>query len=105
MSHHHQHSSGCGCTEEDHQIVEGIQDYLYDKIDKDNVIVLNAQQPGHIVIKPWAKVMDEVDYVESEADEQLIFQIPFTGSIKLRSILIKSGPQQFTPDRVKIVSP
>ncbi|GAA5958206.1 hypothetical protein JCM21900_000142, partial [Sporobolomyces salmonicolor] len=42
------------------------------------------------------------EWLESDADEQLILQIPFTGSVKLRTILVKAGPAGFTPDKMQV---
>lgn len=33
-----------------------------------------------------------------------IVRVPFTGSVKLRSVLIKSGPGDQTPSKVALVS-
>jgi len=46
--------------------------------------------------------LDETRSVESDADDQLIVRIPFTGSVKLRSILIKSGPGPQTPAKLSV---
>ncbi|CAG8631694.1 23723_t:CDS:2 [Cetraspora pellucida] len=40
-------------------------------------------------------------FVESDVDEQLILFIPFTGSVKLKSISIKSGPGDSCPSKMK----
>jgi len=47
---------------------------------------------------------DESVFIESDADEQIIIHIPFTGHVKLRSILIKCGPSEHTPDKCKVFS-
>jgi len=39
-------------------------------------------------------------YLESDADEQLIIRVPFTGSVKLRSLLLKAGPGDQTPQKI-----
>jgi len=44
--------------------------------------------------------MDETISLESDADDQLIVRIPFTGSVKLRSILLKAGPGEETPTKI-----
>lgn len=46
--------------------------------------------------------MDETRFIESDADDQLIITIPFTGNVKLREILIKAGPAGHTPEEVKV---
>jgi hypothetical protein len=37
--------------------------------------------------------------------ESSIIRIPFTGSVKLRSLLLKSGPGEQTPAKVALVRP
>lgn len=97
------HPPGCNCGDDDaHVILDGTQDFLYSKIDRDRVVALNSEHQGKAVIKPWDDRLQEEPFVESDSDEQLILQIPFTGSIKLRSILIKSGPGGHTPDKMQV---
>jgi hypothetical protein len=40
--------------------------------------------------------------VDSDADEQLIIHIPFTGSVKLKSFVIIGGPAGAAPKKVKL---
>ncbi|KAM0752213.1 DUF1000-domain-containing protein [Meredithblackwellia eburnea MCA 4105] len=105
MAGHSHHGAGCGCDDDAHQQVEGTQDFLFSKVDRDRVVALNAVEgtEGKVVIKPWDQRNDESEFLESDADEQIILHIPFTGSIKLRSILVKGGPAGHTPDKLKIV--
>ncbi|KAM0787797.1 hypothetical protein ACM66B_003851 [Microbotryomycetes sp. NB124-2] len=99
------HPPGCQCGDEDaHVLLEGQQDFLFAQVDRDKVVALNATEPdsGKLVIKPWDERMQDDQFVESDADEQLILQIPFTASIKLRSILVKAGPAGHTPDKMQV---
>lgn len=41
--------------------------------------------------------------IESDADDQLIIRVPFTGSVKLKSILLRSGPEDQTPAKIALV--
>ena len=43
-----------------------------------------------------------LQFCESDADEQLIVRIPFTGSVKLRSILLKTEPGQASPRTMRM---
>lgn len=81
---------------------EGYRDNLFSRIDRDNVVALNAAEPGKgpEVIKPWDKRLDEEAYLESDADDQMIIRVPFTGSVKLRALLLKAGPADQTPTKV-----
>lgn len=110
MSHNHSHGAGCHDEghdhDHDHDIPEalGPRDNLYTRIDRDNVVALNAAPPGKgsEVIKPWDSRLDEETYLESDSDDQLIIRIPFTGSVKLRAVLLKAGPGDHTPAKVAL---
>ncbi|GAA5970920.1 hypothetical protein JCM11641_004509 [Rhodosporidiobolus odoratus] len=99
------HPPGCQCGDLDaHVILQGQLSFLYPYIDRDQVVALNAEEGKHakLLIRPWDERNQQDEYLESDADEQLIVQVPFTGSVKLRSILIKAGPAGFTPDKLKV---
>ncbi|KAJ6511895.1 galactose-binding domain-like protein [Mycena vitilis] len=105
----HQHDAHCGheSTEHDHDHDStdlGPKDNLFSQIDRDNVVALNASGLGSTVIKPWNERLDEEKSIESDADDQMIIRIPFTGSVKLRSLLLKTGPTDQTPSRVVLFS-
>ena len=46
--------------------------------------------------------MDETDTLESDVDDELIVHVPFTGSVRLRALLIRSGPGHATPRSVHL---
>jgi PITH domain len=105
--HHHDHGDGCGHEHNDDDHIkpgEGQQDSLYSRIDRDNVTGLNEQIPEMTkrIIKPFDKQTDENEYVESDADDQLIIRIPFIGSVKLRAIIMKAGPNEQTPEELHV---
>jgi hypothetical protein len=79
---------------------------LYARIDRDNVTCLNEEVAGSCIktIKPYDKLNDEVDYIDSDADDQLIIRVPFIGSVKLRSLVIKASPSEYTPNEIHIFS-
>jgi len=95
-SHDHDH-------DHDHDTSDlGPQDNLYVHIDRSNVVALNTNGIGHEVIKPWHKRLDESISLESDTDDQIIIRIPFTGSVRLRSLLLKTGPTDQTPSKVAL---
>ncbi|KAJ6541276.1 galactose-binding domain-like protein [Mycena sp. CBHHK59/15] len=101
----HQHDAHCGheSTEHDHEHDStdlGPKDNLFSQIDRDNVVALNALGQGSTVIKPWHERLDEEKSLESDADDQMIIRVPFTSSVKLRSLLLKTGPTDQTPSKV-----
>jgi len=87
----------------DHGSNDAQPNSLYDRVDHPNVVASNGTEPDFPkVIKPWHMRMDETISLESEVDGELIVRIPFTGSVKLRSILLKTGPGEETPTKVCI---
>ncbi|KZT42181.1 DUF1000-domain-containing protein [Sistotremastrum suecicum HHB10207 ss-3] len=103
---HHEHGHGDHDHDHDHASAEGgSSDNLFSKIDQSNVVALNATVPSPVkVCKPWHQRLDEEEYLESDADDQLILHVPFTGSVKLLSILLKTGPGDQTPSKVCVLS-
>ncbi|KIL67450.1 hypothetical protein M378DRAFT_73711 [Amanita muscaria Koide BX008] len=92
------HHCGHDCDAHNHEL--GSQDNLYPYIDRQNVVALNTSSPGSDIIKPWHQRLDESVFLESDADDQIIIRVPFTGSVRLRAILLKSGPAEYTPSKV-----
>ncbi|OBZ88527.1 PITH domain-containing protein 1 [Choanephora cucurbitarum] len=82
----------------------GEQFLLYSKIDIDNVSCLNEAEPnsGKKVIRPWNERMDNDKFLESDADEQLIVHVPFTGIVKLRSICLRTDRTDAAPSKMKV---
>ncbi|EGG02019.1 uncharacterized protein MELLADRAFT_91584 [Melampsora larici-populina 98AG31] len=111
MSHpNHSHDHGCcshqagGIPDDEHvKPGEGTQDFLYSKIDRDQITSCNLdpENPAKNCIKPWSDRMDDTMFSESDTDQQMIIRIPFTGSVKLRSILIRGIPGDFAPTQLK----
>ncbi|KII89615.1 hypothetical protein PLICRDRAFT_39727 [Plicaturopsis crispa FD-325 SS-3] len=105
MSHHHHHDN-CGDESHDHDHDSpdelGPKDNLYPYIDRDRVVALNSTYSGSRAIKPWNERFDEERFIESDVDDQLILRVPFTGSVKLRALLLKTGPADQTPTRIEL---
>ena len=67
MSHNHSHGGGCHDESHDHDHDHGLpedigyRDNLFSRIDRTNVVALNAEEPGKgpEVIKPWDQRLDE----------------------------------------------
>ncbi|KAN0065845.1 hypothetical protein ACQY0O_000975 [Thecaphora frezii] len=109
MTHgHHGHDHGaCAHSHGDDGHVkpgQGQQDLLYSCIDRTGVVALNEQTSGSgaRILKPYDSRNDETTYLESDADDQLLLHIPFTGSVKLRSLLVKTGPSTQTPNEIHL---
>ncbi|GLJ59127.1 hypothetical protein SUGI_1493300 [Cryptomeria japonica] len=68
---------------------------LYQKIDLANVECLNEKVDGSgvNVFKSWSERLNREECVESDCDAELIFNIPFTGDVKLKGIVIISDEE------------
>ncbi|KAJ8101898.1 galactose-binding domain-like protein [Lipomyces tetrasporus] len=77
---------------------------LYSRIYHDQIWTMNESEPnaGRNVVKSWDERYDTEKILESDADEQLIMYIPFTGLVKLYSVLIRSLPDAHAPKTVKL---
>lgn len=107
MSHHchdehHGHGHGGHDHEHDHSddITPAIQFSLYRHIDFDQVFTLNEELPDSgraIVKKTWDERLSVDPELASDADEQLLMHIPFTGQVKLHSILLRTSASDSAP--------
>ncbi|XP_023020961.1 PITH domain-containing protein GA19395 [Leptinotarsa decemlineata] len=93
--HHHDH-------EESNEI--GIQYSLYNKINKNNLECLNeaVEGSGQTVFKPWEDRFNSDAFVESDADEELLFNIPFTGNVKLKGIKVIGEDADNHPSKMRL---
>ncbi|KAJ3654058.1 hypothetical protein Zmor_013272 [Zophobas morio] len=96
------------CCEGDHQHRDtpemGIEYSLYTKINKDNLECLNeaVEGSGKTVFKPWEERMNFDLFVDSDADEELLFNIPFTGNVKLKGIIIIGEDSDTHPSKIRM---
>ncbi|KAK4189986.1 PITH domain-containing protein [Podospora australis] len=102
--HDHSHAGG----EHDHSddITPALQFSLYQHIDFDQVNTLNEATYGSgkaVVKKTWAERLQPEPEVESDADEQLLMNIPFTGQVKLHSILLRTSDSDSAPRTLKVI--
>ncbi|KAI5778212.1 PITH domain-containing protein [Geopyxis carbonaria] len=103
----HSHSHGGGEHNHDDDLTPAIQSSLYHYIEFDKITTFNEATPGTgkaIVKKTWEQRLDTSTILESDADEQLLIFIPFTGQVKLHSILIRASPSPDAPKTLKLFS-
>ena len=86
--HSHNHGGGGGCDhgqagKEGEEI--GLSYSLYQKIDMNNLTCLNEEieDSGKTIFKAWEDRKDREKFVLSDADEELLINIPFTGEMRL----------------------
>ncbi|KAJ4340773.1 hypothetical protein N0V95_007415 [Ascochyta clinopodiicola] len=102
-SHDHDHSHG----EHDHSddITPALQNVLYSQIDFSALRTLNEDESNSgraICQKTWAQRLDPTPEVVSSADEQLLMIVPFTGQVRLHSILVRTSDSPSSPKTLKV---
>ncbi|KAI0593748.1 DUF1000-domain-containing protein [Biscogniauxia sp. FL1348] len=116
MSHcHDEHVSHGGHDHHDHghdhdhdhsdDITPALQHSLYQHIRFDDIITLNEATTGSgkaIVKKTWAERLQPEPELQSDADEQLLMTVPFTGQVKLHSILVRSSASASAPRTLRV---
>ncbi|PUU79743.1 galactose-binding domain-like protein [Tuber borchii] len=103
----HSHDHGGGAHDHSDDVTPAIQSSLYKHIDFDKITTLNEATPGsgrNVVRKSWEDRLASTPIVESDADEELLMFIPFTGLVKLHSILIGADPGVSAPKTLKLFS-
>lgn len=105
--HGHSHGGGgcggnhdCDNHETEEQLAAAYS--LYTKINMEAVQCLNTDSPAKCVFKPWDQRLDRDQYVESDADPELLFRIPFTGCVKLKGIIVIGGEGESHPNKMRL---
>ncbi|KAK3314957.1 PITH domain-containing protein [Apodospora peruviana] len=111
--HHDHHGHGHGGHgghggEHDHSddITPALQFSLYKYINFDEINTFNEKQYGSgkaICKKTWDQRLSAEPELESDADEQLLINIPFTGQVKLHSILLRTSDSDSAPQTLKVI--
>jgi len=112
MSHSHDHDhSGHGHeghhNAHDHtdDIEPALQSLLWKQIEFEKIITLNEAQTdcgAQVVEKTWSQRLNASPVLKSDADEQLLMTVPFAGTVKLHSILIRSSDSASAPKTLKL---
>lgn len=104
MPHSHNHGA---CEHEANGIDPlemGLQYSLYQKINMINLEVLNEAEDGSgsNVFKSYENRLNFETFVESDCDPELLFNIPFTGNVKLKGIRVIGGNDDSHPRQVRL---
>lgn len=101
--------AGCGHEHHEHKHDEstaerGTQFHLYQKIDFNKLQCLNEAEEGSgkNVFKPWDERLDTTRFVESDVDEELLFNITFVGHVKLKGIVVIGGEHGKHPAEMRL---
>ncbi|OTB04174.1 hypothetical protein M426DRAFT_321027 [Hypoxylon sp. CI-4A] len=113
MSHCHDEHAGHGHGGHDHDhdhdhsddITPALQFSLYQHIRFDDIVTMNESRPDSgkaIVKKTWDQRLQTEPELESDADEQILINVPFTGQVKLHAILLRTSPSDSAPRTLKV---
>ncbi|MCJ1308382.1 hypothetical protein MMC25_002035 [Agyrium rufum] len=98
---HHDH----GAHDHSDEIEPALQSLLYKQIEFQKIVALNESTPdsgSKVIQKTWAQRLDTEPVLTSDADEQLLVTVPFAGTVKLHSILIRSSTDASAPRTLKL---
>lgn len=100
--HSHEHSHGGADASSDEPGVGNFNLYL--KIDFNRLTCLNeaVDDSAKNVFRPWDQRLDVTQFVESDADEELLINVPFTGNVKLKGIVVIGGMDDTAPSKLRL---
>ncbi|KAF7845727.1 hypothetical protein BT93_L0964 [Corymbia citriodora subsp. variegata] len=102
---HHSHGHGHGDHDHSHDLEPALQSSLYKQIEFDKVHAFNEATAGSaagILRKTWTDRLSDQPILESDSDEQILLHIPFSGSCKLYSLLIRTSNTENAPAKLKM---
>lgn len=101
---HGGHGHGDG-HDHSHDLDPALQNNLYKQIQFDQIRTLNeaeSRSGAAIVQKEWRDRLSDSPVLESDADEQLLMHIPFVGSCKLYSLIVRTSDSPHAPRKLKL---
>ncbi|KAL8834715.1 MAG: hypothetical protein Q9176_007322 [Flavoplaca citrina] len=104
-SHSHNHDHGPGNHSHDDEVEPALQSLIWKQIDFESIRTLNEREPDQgakILEKTWPQRLDPEPILESDSDEQILMFVPFTGVLKLHSVLIRSLEDSSAPKTLKL---
>ncbi|EGG14832.1 UPF0424 family protein [Cavenderia fasciculata] len=93
----------CNDPNHSHDNVDGIEFNLNRYIDTAQITCLNERTKGSArqLFRAWEERLDESKFVESDADPELIINIPFGALTQIRSIIVIGGGNDSAPNKMK----
>ncbi|VDK71070.1 unnamed protein product [Litomosoides sigmodontis] len=99
--------SNCYCANEAvnfERKEEGMRYEINSRIDIQKVIVLNeaVEGSGAKIFKKWEDRLDRTIHVESDVDEELLFNVPFEGHVKITGIVLAGDLDGTHPSHIRL---
>ncbi|KIH45816.1 hypothetical protein ANCDUO_24138 [Ancylostoma duodenale] len=103
----HNHEGAGGCHHEATDIADPGDVKRYDMhqyIDMDKVTVLNENIDGNgkLVFKNMERRLDKTDFVDSDCDEELLFNIPFCGQVRITGMSVIGDEDDSHPAKIRL---
>lgn len=104
MAHSHGHGCSHQASDSDLSTETGVEYSLYERILIDEVVCLNeeVEDSGKTIFKPYEKRLDFNNFVISDLDRELLINIPFTGTVKLKGLIIIGPDSELHPKHIKL---
>ena len=102
---HGGHGHSHGCDDDDHQVEDFSTEFsLHTKIDDQGFQCLGEEESGtgRKIFKNYTDRQDKSIFVDTDCDPELLINVPFTGSVKLKNIIIVPGEDDLKPLKVKL---
>ncbi|XP_072211553.1 PITH domain-containing protein 1 [Excalfactoria chinensis] len=93
----------CGCCGADGG-ERGAAWGLHLRIDRGRLQCLNERREGSgaRVFRAWEERGDREQFVESDEDAELLFNVPFTGSVKLKAVIVMGEDDGSHPSELRL---
>ncbi|VDK61104.1 unnamed protein product [Onchocerca ochengi] len=100
-------NSNCHCANEVINFErkdEGMRYTINSYIDLQKVVVLNEaiEGSGAMIFKKWEDRLDRTIHVESDVDEELLFNVPFKGHVKLTGLVLTGDLDGTHPSHIRL---